>query len=68
MSLYLISQDERALGMVDQAIELNPNHKDAVMLKSLILQKLGRIEEAALLKEEAEFLPETNWSESVPVN
>ncbi len=53
--------------MADQAIALNPNHKDAVLLKSLILQKLGRIEEAALLKEEAEFLPETNWSESVPV-
>ena len=67
ISLYLTSQDENALGMVDQAIELNPNHKDAVLLKSLILQKLGRMEEAALLKEEAEFLPETNWSESVPV-
>lgn len=53
--------------MVNQAVTLNPNHKDALLLKSHILKELGFHEEASLLKEDAEFLPETNWSESVPV-
>jgi len=68
MSLFLVNQDVKALNTIDKAIALNPNHKDAVLLKSLILEQMGRIEEATLLKEEAEFMPETNWSESVPVN
>ena len=68
MSLFLVNQDVKALNTVDKAIALNPSHKDAVLLQSLILEQMGRIEEAALLKEEAEFMPETNWSESVPVN
>lgn len=67
MTMFLVEQDEAALLMVNQALSLNSNHMDALMLKSLILEKLGRYEEAALAKEEAEFLPETNWSESVPV-
>ncbi len=67
MTLFLVEQDAGALLMVEQALALNSNHRDALMLKSLILEKLGRYEEAASVKEDAEFLPETNWSESVPV-
>ena len=67
MILFLVEQDAEALLMVNQALEFNPNHRDALMLKSLILEKLGRHEEATSAKEEAEFLPETNWSESVSV-
>ncbi len=67
MTLFLVEQDAGALLMVNQALALNSNHRDALMLKSLILEKLGRYEEAAAIKEDAEFLPETNWSESVPV-
>ena len=67
MTLYLVEQDAGALLMDNQALELNSNHRDALMLKSLILEKLGRYEEAASAKEDAGFLPETNWSESVPV-
>jgi len=67
MTLFLVGQDDGALLMVNQAIELNSNHRDALLLKSLVLEKLGRNEEAAAIKEDAEFLPETNWSESVPV-
>ena len=68
MSLFLTGQDEQALGRINQALALNPNHKEASLLKSHILAALGRHEEAALLKEEAEFLPETNWTESVSVD
>ena len=67
MTLYLVEQDAQALARVNQALELNPDHRDAVMLKSLILENLGRHEEAETLKEDAAFLPETNWSEGVPV-
>ena len=67
MTLFLVKQDAGALLMVNQALELNPYHRDALMLKSLILEKLGRYEEAASTKEDAEFLPETNWSENVSV-
>lgn len=67
MTLFLVGDDIQALLMVDQALALNSNHRDALMLKSLILEKLGRYEEAAAAQEDAEFLPETNWSESVPV-
>lgn len=67
MTLFLVEQDAGALLMVNQALEFNSNHRDALMLKSLILEKLGRHEEATSTKEDAEFLPETNWSESVSV-
>lgn len=67
LSLFLTGQDEQALAMANQALTLNPDHKDAVLLKSNILEALGHHEEAARLKEDAEFLPETNWTESVPI-
>jgi len=67
MAQYLSGQDLNALVNVNKAITLNPNHKDALLLKSEIFKVLGRVEEAAALKEEAAFLPETNWSEGVDV-
>ncbi len=67
MTLFLVGEDDEALMRIDQALALNSNHRDALLLKSHILEELGRHEEAAALKEDAEFLPETNWSESVPV-
>jgi len=36
-------------------------------LKSQILSVLGFVDDAKKLQEEAEFLPEGNWSESVPI-
>jgi len=56
-----------AMEAIEKAIELNPNHRDALMLKSLIVEKVGRYEEASAVREAAEFLPATNWSENVPV-
>jgi tetratricopeptide (TPR) repeat protein len=67
LTLYLAGQDEQALLMVNHAVALNPNHRDALMLKSQVLKTLGRPGEAAAAQEAAEFLPETNWSEAVPV-
>ncbi len=67
MTFFLVGRDMEALLNANQAIALNANHRDALMLKSLILEKLGLHEESIEIKEDAEFLPETNWSESVPV-
>jgi len=67
LSLYITGQDDQALVVVNQALALNPNHKDAILLKSNILEDQGRHEEAALLREDAEFLPEKNWTESISV-
>jgi len=67
LSYYLVGQDIRALNVVNQALALNPEHREAMLLKSNILEELGRHEEAALLKEDAEFVSETNWTERVPV-
>ena len=36
-------------------------------LKSVILKHLGRDKEAQEVGEEAEFLPEENWSEVAPL-
>ena len=67
MTFYLVEQDAQALAMVNRSIALNANHRDSKILKSIILEKLGRYEESKSVREEAEFLPETNWSEGVPV-
>jgi hypothetical protein len=52
---------------VDNALRLNPEARGTLLVKSVILETLGRLEEAVELKEEAEFLPEGNWSEQAPV-
>ena len=65
MSYFLVSMDQQALRMVNQSLSLHPSHRDSMLLKSMILEQLGQKEEAAALKEEAEFLPEGNWSERI---
>ncbi len=64
---YLTGKDELALGFVNSATELNPSARDTLLLKSQILSALGYVKEAKELKEDAAFLPEGNWSESVPL-
>jgi len=64
---FLTEKDELALGFVNSAIKLNPSSRDTLLLKSQILSVLGFVDDAKKLQEEAEFLPEGNWSESVPI-
>lgn len=64
---FLTGKDELALGFVNSAVGLNPYSRDTLMLKSQILSVLGFEEDAKELQEEAEFLPEGNWSELVPI-
>lgn len=66
MALYLTENDIGALLSVDRALELKQT-RDALLLKSKILEALGRTAEASSLAEEAMFIPEGNWSERAPV-
>ena len=68
LSLFITGQEDQALTAVDQALLLNPDQKDAALLKSNILDDLGRHEEAASLKEDAEFMPEKTGLKVFPYN
>jgi tetratricopeptide (TPR) repeat protein len=67
MAYYMTGQDELALAAADNALRLNPEARSTLLVKSVILETLGYLDEARELKENAEFLPEGNWSEQVPV-
>lgn len=60
---HVSGQNQAALEVVDAGLKLNADHRGSVMLKSSILKALGKSEEARTLAEQAEFLPEENWTE-----
>jgi len=62
-ALYLQGQSQSALHSVDASLRLAPNDRSSLMLKSEILSHLGRTSDAIVIREQAEFLPEGNWSE-----
>lgn len=63
---YLMDQEPQALKAVDAALALGED-RDSLLLKAVILEALGRAREAKAIKEQAEFLPEGNWSERAPI-
>ena len=67
MAYYLVGQDDIALESVNSALSLNARDRSSALLKVEILKALGRTQEAEALKDDAEFLPEGNWSESISV-
>jgi tetratricopeptide (TPR) repeat protein len=60
---HLRGQPREALEIVDAGLQLDPDSQQSLLLKSTILQVLGRSDEARDIAERAEFLPESNWSE-----
>jgi tetratricopeptide (TPR) repeat protein len=60
---HLRGQNREALEIVDAGLLLDPDSRDSLLLKSTVLQALGRPDEAKAVAEHAEFLPESNWSE-----
>jgi tetratricopeptide (TPR) repeat protein len=60
---YITGPAEQGLVLVDQALALLPTAKDSMLLKAELLERLGRVREANALREDAEFLPDGNWSE-----
>jgi len=67
MVYYISGQDVLALGAVEQCLALAPDQRNSLLLKADILHAMGRDKEAAQIKDNAEFLPEGNWSERVTV-
>jgi len=64
---YLLGRDEQGLKLVDHSLRLRPLARDSMLLKAEFLDRLGRKEDARSVREEAEFLPEGNWSERATV-
>lgn len=68
MVYYLTNRNRQALKAVDAALKLLPEARDSVLLKAAILESLGQAQQAKTLRDEAEFLPQTNGSERAPVD
>ena len=67
MVYYISGQDNEALANVDMVLAVTPQARDSLLLKAEILQQLGHVSAAAAIKQEAEFLPEGNWSEHIAI-
>ncbi|MBN4080228.1 tetratricopeptide repeat protein [Beggiatoa alba] len=65
---YVVTQGySQALAQVNKGLVLEKNNRNSLLLKSTILEKLGKRDEARTIREYAEFLPEGNWSERFSV-
>ncbi len=60
---FIQGQPQSALELVDRGLLLDADNRSSLVLKSSILQSLGRQTEANEILARAEFLPEENWSE-----
>lgn len=65
--LFITRRHDEALAMVDKALRLDPGSRDSMLLKGEILLRLGNKAAAQAIIEEAEFLPESNWSEATTI-
>lgn len=63
MCYFIAGHPAQALEEVNAGLKLNADNRNSLLLKSTILQSLGRNEEAKIIADHAEFLPEANWSE-----
>jgi tetratricopeptide (TPR) repeat protein len=68
MVYYITGREQQGLSTINEAIRLAPEDRNAVMLKSKILETLGHHDEARRTRNEADFLPDGNWSEQMPVH
>lgn len=67
-TVYFITGElDKALATVNESLNLDAQSRDSLLLKGEILSGLGQQQAANAIIEEAEFLPESNWSEASPV-
>lgn len=64
---YLVNSNQQALIYIINALALSPKSRDSLILKAKILESLGRVEEAVVVLDEAEQLPNIDWSERAPI-
>lgn len=68
MAYFITKNDSHALQSVNNSLKLAPDFRNSLLLKSRILDAMGRHDEAMQIKEQAEFLPQSgHWTEHVPV-
>ncbi|NCF11754.1 MAG: tetratricopeptide repeat protein, partial [Gammaproteobacteria bacterium] len=65
--LHLGGNEEDALEAVDAALRLDPGSRESLLLKGVILDGLGRSDEAAAISARAAALPANDWSERAGV-
>jgi len=66
---YVVTQKyPQALAQINKGLILEETNRNSLLLKSTILERLGKKGEAAKIREHAEFLPEGNWSERFSAN
>ena len=63
MAYILTNKPQQALSAVNKSLLLDNDSRNSLMLKSEILNTLGKNKEANAAMRKAEFLPEGNWSE-----
>lgn len=66
MAYHLSGEHSKAMRMIDKALAIKSNEKVSLLLKSQILAAQGKHQQAVSLEEQAEFLPDGNWSELAP--
>lgn len=66
LAYHLAGEQQKALQMIDKALAIKAKEKVSLLLKSQILAAQGRHNQAAAIQDEAEFLPDGNWSELAP--
>lgn len=63
MCYFIAGHPAQALEEVNAGLKLKEDNRNSMLLKATILQSLDRDEEAKIIADHAEFLPEANWSE-----
>lgn len=66
MARHLGGEHKQALNAANKALALKADARETLLLKSQILTALGQHQQAKAINNEAEFLPEGNWSELAP--
>jgi Tfp pilus assembly protein PilF len=67
MVQYITGDNAAALQTINSALALLADARDSLLLKAEILTAQGQAAEADKIKNQAEFLPEGNWSERISV-
>jgi tetratricopeptide (TPR) repeat protein len=67
VSLSLLGQSDRALKELDRALELNPSYVEALLHRGLVLNELGRTEEAEEAFSQAANSLDHKTAEGLPV-
>ena len=63
MTYYILGDHSNSLVNINKALKLQPNDKNALLLKGETMLKLGMRKEAKVILDKAEFLPEGGWQE-----